>query len=126
MKKIAVFFDGSNFFHAKKSIGCDVEVERIFNYCKEQGMVVKATYYTVMPGTENERKFCDCLERIGYSLVTKSGNATFDFDIASDMFRMAGTYDIAILVSNDGDFDYVVKTLKSSGKEVVVISEAMV
>jgi len=71
----------------------------------------------------------------GYSLVTKpvktiydqvSGQsiqkANLDIEIVLDMFNMIDRYDTAILISGDGDFDRLVKQLKSRGKDVKVIS----
>ena len=42
--------------------------------------------------------------------------------IVLDMFNMIDRYDMAILVSGDGDFERALQQLKSRGKEVKVIS----
>jgi uncharacterized LabA/DUF88 family protein len=42
-----------------------------------------------------------------------------DIRIATDMLQYANTYDVAILVTGDGDFAYVVRAVQNTGKQVV-------
>lgn len=48
--------------------------------------------------------------------------ANLDIEIVLDMFNMIDRYDMAILISGDGDFERALQQLKSRGKEVKVIS----
>ena len=135
MKRIAVFVDGSNFYYTQRDLGWEVDSERLLDYCKEYGEVVEAIYYTGVSAEGNQRKFHDWLAYNGYSLVTKplktiydhvTGHSTqkanLDVEIVLDMFNMIDRYDMAILVSGDGDFERALRQLKSRGKEVKVIS----
>ena len=135
MKKIAVFLDGANFFYTQKKLGWDVDTERLLDYCKDFGQVVEATYYTGATSDAKQKRYHDFLAYIGYSLVTKpvktifdptSGfstqKANMDIEIVLDMFNMIDRYDMAILISGDGDFERALQLLKSRGKEVKVIS----
>ena len=135
MKRIAVFVDGSNFYYTQKKLGWEVDSERLLDYCKEYGEVVEAVYYTGASNEGNQRKFHDWLAYNGYSLVTKplktiydqatgqtTQRANLDIEIVLDMFNMIDRYDMAILVSGDGDFERALQQLKSRGKEVKVIS----
>ena len=135
MKRVAVFVDGGNFYHTQKKLGWEVNSERLLDYCKEFGDIVEATYYTGTSNDDNQKKFHNWLAYNGYSLVTKplktiydqtSGQTTqkanLDIEIVLDMFNMIDRYDMAILVSGDGDFERALQQLKSRGKEIKVIS----
>lgn len=135
MKRVAVFVDGSNFYHTQKKLGWNVDAERLLDYCKEYGNIVEAVYYTGVSGEGNQRKFHDWLAYNGFSLVTKpvkiihdqtSGQTTqkanLDIEIVLDMFNMVDRYDMAVLISGDSDFERALQLLKSRGKEVKVIS----
>ena len=45
-----------------------------------------------------------------------------DIEIVLDMFNTIDSYDLAVLVSGDGDFDRALQLLKARGKKSVVIS----
>ena len=135
MKRVAVFVDGGNFYYTQKKLGWEVDSERLLNHCKEYGELVDAIYYTGASNDGKQRKFLDWLAYNGYSLVTKpvktiydqvSGQsvqkANLDIEIVLDMFNMIDRYDMAILISGDGDFERALQQLKSRGKEIKVIS----
>ena len=135
MKRVAIFVDGSNLYYTQKKMGWDVDSERLLEYCKEYGEIVEAIYYTGATNELKQRKFHDFLAYVGYSLVTKpvktitdyitgqtTQKANLDIEIVLDMFNMIERYDMAILVSGDGDFERALQQLKSRGKEVKVIS----
>ena len=134
MKKVAVFLDGSNLFYTQKKLGWNIDAEKLIDYCKGYGDVIEAIYYTGVSPDGNQKKYHDKLAHIGYSLVTKpvktmhdddgslTQKANLDIDIVLDMFNMIDRYDMAILISGDGDFERAVQQLKSRGKEVKVIS----
>lgn len=137
MKRVAVFLDGSNFFYTQKKLGWQVDVERLLGFCKSYGEVVEAIYYTGKEvATENtQKKYLNKLAYAGYALVTKPiktiydpatgksvQKANLDVEIVLDMFNMIDRYDMAILVSGDGDFERALQFLKSNGKEIKVIS----
>ena len=135
MKKVAVFLDGANCFYARKTLGWNIDTEKLLDFCKGYGEVVEAIYYTGVCPESNQKKFLDKLAYIGYSLVTKpvkticdhvtgqsTQKANLDIEIVIDMFNMIDRYDTAILISGDGDFERAIQQLKSRGKEVKVIS----
>lgn len=137
MKRVAIFLDGANCFYTQKKMGWNIDAEKLLAYCQEFGEVIEAVYYTGKDTStlNSQQKYHDKLAYIGYSLVTKqvktiydseSGRTTqkanLDVEIVLDMFNMIDRYDIAILISGDGDFERAVQLLKSRGKEVKVIS----
>ena len=135
MKKVAIFMDGANSFYTQKKMGWQIDAEKLLNYCKEYGEIVEAVYYSGETDDVKQRSFLNKLAYIGYSLETKpvktirdyetgetSQKANLDVEIVLDMFNMIDRYDMAILVSGDGDFERALRQLKSRGKEVKVIS----
>ena len=135
MKRIAVFLDGANCFYTQKKMGWNIDAEKLLDYCKGFGQVVEATYYSGVSPESNQKKYHDKLAYIGYSLVTKpvktvydqetkqtTQKANLDIEIVLDMFNTIDHYDMAILVSGDGDFERALQQLKARGKEVKVIS----
>lgn len=135
MKKVAIFMDGANSFYTQKKMGWQIDAEKLLNYCKEYGEIVEAVYYSGETDDVKQRSFLNKLAYIGYSLETKpvktirdyetgetSQKANLDVEIVLDMFNMIDRYDMAILISGDGDFERALRQLKSRGKEVKVIS----
>lgn len=135
MKRVAIFLDGANFYYTQKKIGWKVDAERLLEHCKQYGEIVEAIYYSGNSMEEGQKKFHDKLAYIGYTLVTKPiktiwdhihgqsiQKSNLDVEIVLDMFNMIDRYDMAILVSGDGDFERALQFLKSRGKEVKVIS----
>lgn len=53
---------------------------------------------------------------------TTKKKANLDIEIVLDMFNTIDSYDIAVLVSGDGDFDRALQLLKARGKRSIVIS----
>jgi uncharacterized LabA/DUF88 family protein len=135
MKKVAIFMDGANSFYTQKKMGWQIDAEKLLNYCKEYGNVVEAVYYTGESSDVKQKSFLNKMAYIGYSLETKpvktirdyetgetSQKANLDIEIVLDMFNMIDRYDMAILISGDGDFERALRQLKARGKEVKVIS----
>ena len=134
-ERVKMFVDGSNCFHLQNILRWTVDHKQMIEYCGRFGIIVEATYYTGVSDDSNQRKFHDTLAYIGYSLVTKPvktiydptsektiQKANLDVEIALDMFNTIDQYDVAVLVSGDGDFERAVRMLKSRGKDVKVIS----
>ena len=135
MKKIALFLGGANYYHTQKMMGWYIDFKKLLNYCKLYGEVVEAVYYTGVINSTGQRKFLEKLVRSGYSLKTKpvkiicdhntgvcSRKGNMDIEIALDMMNMSDRYDVAILISGDSDFKYVIQQPVSKGKEVKSIS----
>jgi len=145
---VAIFIDGSNFYHGvRSSFGkLKVDFERFLRHLQGGRKIVRAYYYiTSIPESKNkeesrkQRSFFSYLSNVPY-LEIKYGRLEERFSqcnlcnqkskhwvekgvdvfLAVDMVRMAyqHSYDTAILVSGDGDFSVAVKTVKDTGKHV--------
>jgi uncharacterized LabA/DUF88 family protein len=101
------------------------------------GEIVDAYYYIGQdaPPEAKQKAYLDALPNMGYSLVSKQiktifdvktgstkKKANLDIEIVLDMFNTIDNYDIAILVSGDGDFERPLQLLKSRGKQFKVIA----
>lgn len=134
---IAVFVDGANLYYTQRDhLGWWVDPKKLLAWINELGNVTDALYYL---GAEDVPDgayagFLRVLPRIGYSLVTKPvktqvgpngeirKKANLDVELALDMFTMLECFDMAVLVSGDGDFRKPLELLRTRGKRFVVLS----
>lgn len=133
--RVSVFVDGANFFYMQKDkLKWFADPKKILEFVKKktQGELVDAFYYqSFVPQQENYLK---ALPTMGYTLVTKdlkdiySNEGTskhkgnFDVEIVLDMFNTIDHYDMAILISGDGDFERLLQFLRVRGKRFLVMS----
>lgn len=137
--RVALFIDGANYFYTQRKMGWNLDAKKIFDYCSQWGDVVDAYYYTGVdaPPEERQESYLKALTYIGYSLVTKpikdiydsvegkvKQKANLDIEIVLDMFNTIDNYDMAVLVSGDGDFERALQLLKARGKKYKVFSTA--
>jgi uncharacterized LabA/DUF88 family protein len=140
MNRIAVFVDGANFFYMqKRDLGHFLDPKKLLTYIKQFGDISDAYYYIGQDALPEaaQQVYLDALPRMGYSVVTKPiktifdpetgatrKKANLDIEIVLDMFNTIDNYDMAILVSGDGDFERAMQLLKSRGKQFKVMSTA--
>jgi uncharacterized LabA/DUF88 family protein len=139
-ERVAIFIDGSNFYHClklefgKASIDFEAFAQKLIGDRK----LIRVYYYNAArrredgeQGYQEQQRFFNRLRKIPYITVKlgrleKRGNTTVekgvDINIAVDMLRYAhnDAYDTAILVSGDGDFATAVEAVKDRGKHVEV------
>lgn len=138
--RVAVFIDGSNLYHSLED-NCkryDLDFDAfILKLCKGRPMF-RSYYYNVLrdPGRnpqayQDQQKFLNTLHntpyldvRLGMSKVRGDTAIEKGVDImlATDMLCLGwdNLYDVAILVSGDGDFAYAVQAVKNMGKHVEI------
>ncbi|MFA6485742.1 MAG: NYN domain-containing protein [Candidatus Magasanikbacteria bacterium] len=136
--KTAVFIDSANIYFSQKTMGWRVDFKKLLEYFKRETNLYRIGFYgAINPDNPKERKFHDFLEIIGYVVRHKEikfikdekdgergghhkGNV--DVDIAIDAVHFRDSYDTFILLSGDGDFESLIKYLKSFNKRCIVIS----
>lgn len=133
--RIAVFVDGGNFFYMQKALGWFADPKKLLDLIAEQGKITDAYYYLGqdMSGESKQQGFMDALPNMGYTVVpkpiktildTETGEgrrkANLDVEIVLDMFNTIDSYDMAVLVSGDGDFERPLNLLRSRGKRFQV------
>lgn len=138
MDRVALFVDGANFFYMQRDgLHWRVDPKLLIGYAGLiYGNVVDAYYYigkgdSPEPGHAN---FLTALPYMGYALVSKpiknirqkdgtiKQKANLDVEMVLDLFNTIESYDMAILVCGDGDFERPLTLLRARGKRFKVIS----
>lgn len=136
MNRIALFIDGANVYAAAKRLGWNFDHRKILDFFGSQGILHNAFYYTAvpMPMDDKQKRFIDALTYMGYTVRTRplreatdeNGNpyrrASLDIELVTDLLSTAAHYDVAILLTGDGDFERPVEVLRARGKKIVVAS----
>lgn len=135
--RISLFVDGANFFYMQRDqLKWWVDPRRLLEWVQGKGEVVDAFYYVGVdiPPEARQDKYLKALTFMGYSLVTKElktitqengaliKKANLDIEIVLDMFNTIDHYDMAVLVSGDGDFERPLQLLRARGKKFLVMS----
>lgn len=144
-KRVIIFIDGSNLYHIVKKLlpdkkPNDFNFEEFVKYLAGDRNLIRTYYYNVpldmmkdLDSYMKQQRFFDKIKRTpNFTFVLcrlqkkKSGGKTNyeakedDIHLAVDMVKLAynEAYDIAILVSSDGDFVPAVQAIKEKGKNV--------
>ena len=138
--KVAIFIDGSNLYHALRSNfkRNDLNfVEFAHKLCGTR-QLSRVYYYNVLQdpsqypeGSREQQDFLEALHRMPYLEVRLGGvkiaqgipvEKGIDIMLATDLLHFAwiNMYDVAMLVSGDGDFAYALQAVKNMGKHVEV------
>jgi len=146
MDRVMVFIDGSNLYHILKSIYGESKELNAFDFNKfiqiilKNRKLIRTYYYNAILDQKKDhkkyskqQKFFEKLKLIPDFQVVLcrmqkdfvDGKTSYsvkedDIYIATDMIKLAyaNAYDVAILVSTDGDFVPAVKAVKETGKKV--------
>jgi uncharacterized LabA/DUF88 family protein len=131
MNRITVFIDNSNIFKGFRKYNTKVDYEKLKQVIVRDRNLQEIYLYegVIYPLSPEKKKWYKNLSKnSGYIISTSfdkiAFNETFekkvDIRIAVDMVSLAyeNAYDIAVLVSGDGDFVPVIKKIKSLGKIV--------
>jgi uncharacterized LabA/DUF88 family protein len=135
--RLALFIDGANLYSAAKALGFDIDYRKMLDEFRKRGVLVRATYYTVLIEDQDYspiRPLVDWLDYNGFRVVTKPGRdyvdaqgrkrwrGDMDVEIAVDMLETAGHADHLVLFSGDGDLRPAVEAVQRKGARVSVIS----
>jgi uncharacterized LabA/DUF88 family protein len=132
-----LFVDGANMFYLQRKLGFHIDYKKLLDFFIEGRELYNAFYYTGLnaPSEVKDRKFLEAMTYIGYTVRTKhikeivdseSGEtiqkANLDIEIVIDMFNTVNQYDVAVLLSGDGDFERAVELIRSKGKRIIAAS----
>lgn len=129
-KRVAIFVDAANLFHAAQKLDIYIEYRKLKAFLTADNFLTGAWFYTGVDSSKSEQlSFLSHLRHIGYHVFSKelikradgSQKANLDIKIALDMTKFVNSYDTAVLVTGDGDFEYAVEEVQNQGKWVVVI-----
>ncbi|MBI4299491.1 MAG: NYN domain-containing protein [Chloroflexi bacterium] len=138
--RVAIFIDGSNLYHAlKDNYGrADLNFAEFVRKLVGDRRLFRTYYYNILQdpernpdGYKEQHDFLETLRATPY-LEVRLGTTKFqqgvpvekgvDITLATDMLQYGwnNLYDVAILVSGDGDFAYALQTVKNMGKHAEV------
>ena len=128
--KIAIFIDGANVDIASTRSKIRINYVLLKVFLASGRTAVLANYYNSAPKNLAEASFYTQVESAGFNLVygpkkwPNRPQKQIDVQIAVDMISEAysNTFDVAVLVSGDGDLTPAVKKLTSMHKQVEVAS----
>ena len=140
LPRVAIFIDGSNLYHSLDE-NCrryDVDFAAFAAKLSKGRPLYRIYYYNVLrdpdrnpQAYQDQQKFISALYSTPY-LEVRMGSSKMrgdvivekgvDIMVATDLLRLAWNdlYDVAILVSGDGDFAYAVQAVKDLGKHVEI------
>ena len=131
-KRVAMFIDGGNLYHAAKSLGFKVDYLRLRDYfVNDNETLYEAFYYTAYDSSEPFIiRILDWLQHNGFIVVSKQvkkKNNLFykgdmDIEIVVDMLLNIEKYEKAILFSGDRDFKRCVVEIQKRKKTVQIVS----
>ena len=136
MERVCVFIDGSNFYHGlKEDCGrTNIDFVAFVNWLvgsRHYTAVARGSAITDIEKAKGQQRFLAGLGKLRYFDVRlgrlEPRGGTFvekgvDVAIAIDMLSLAvtGVYDVAVLVSSDGDFEKAVRAVQETGRHVEV------
>lgn len=122
MEKFGIFVDVQNIYYTTKdSYGKQFNYRALWKNLSDRGQIMTAVAYATERNDESQRKFQTALRHIGFSVKLKpyiqraDGSAKGDWDvgITIDMLQSVADLDRMFLLSGDGDFDLLIRTLKN-------------
>ncbi len=130
-KRVLVLIDGGNIYFSTHIKKLEIDYGLMLNQIKENSKdLVGMVFYTAFkPNEKKQFHFFDYLESVGLTVFKKpikvfkndvKGN--LDVELTVDAIQKIKTYDALVLLSGDGDFTYLVKTLEEAKKTVLVFS----
>lgn len=136
--RIAVFIDGANLLYLQKSTGWSIDFGKLRTYFDQFGQVINCIYYSGLSADPDDAKkqqgFFTFLINNRFSveikpmkeIKLKDGSSEFkanlDIELVLDLVNQADTYDHAVLVSGDGDFERALRVIRDKGKGFTVLS----
>ena len=130
-ERVAVFVEGANMFYAQRSLGWHLDF--VWYWRTALGNANCTMRFIIReckcPRIPQQRDFLTALRHLGFTIREKSmkeildpesqaltRHASLEIEIVVDLFNTADRYDVAVLLSGDGDFERAVELLRSKGK----------
>lgn len=135
-ERTVAFIDAANIEIAARQQGLKIDFNKLKEELtdKAEGEIELLYYTAVDARCPKQVNFVKRQERRGYKVITKKlvrhadgtveGNV--DPEIMRDLMDLSASYDTAILLSADGDFNCIVECLQEKQKRVEVVSFASV
>jgi uncharacterized LabA/DUF88 family protein len=132
-ERIGVFIDGLSLQVAANLLQMHVDFKRLLSLFQQQGRLVRANYYAVVPEEQVEypmRPLLDWLSYNGFSVVSRNSQHSEDatnmlalaVDISVDAMLLAEHLDHSVRFSACRELQSLVRALKAKGVVVSVVS----
>ena len=121
-EKIGVFVDVQNIYYTTRdAFGKPFDYRAFWQRLSSRGNIIIAKAYAIDRNDESQRKFQNALRHIGFSVQLKpfiqraDGSAKGDWDvgITIDILESLPALERIFLLSGDGDFDRLVRTVQT-------------
>ena len=134
MKKVSIFIDVQNIYYTtKQQFNSNFDYNKFWKLVTFQRQVIGAFAYTTDRGDKKQTQFQNILRAIGFEVklkpfISRSDGSTkgdWDVGITVDIMEYASESDIIVLASGDGDFDVLIKrirTLHNNSTEIYGVS----
>ena len=122
MKHVSIFVDVQNIYYTtRQQFGCNFNYNNFWDRVTEGRELVGAFAYATDRGDKKQIEFQNILRAIGFEVKLKpfisrqdgSSKGDWDVGIAIDILEYAERSDTVVLASGDGDFDLLLKKIKS-------------
>ena len=122
MTHVSIFVDVQNIYYTtRQQFGCNFNYNNFWDRVTEGRILVGAFAYATDRGDRKQIEFQNILRAIGFEVKLKpfisrqdgSSKGDWDVGIAIDILEYAEKSDIVVLASGDGDFDLLLKKIKS-------------
>lgn len=129
--KVAIFFDMSNLYFAARDLGIRIDYTKLLEFLVNGRRLYRAyAYMAVAPEDNTAIPFLTWLRRNGFRVVTKplkrfsdgTTKGDLDMELAVDLLSQAPYIDVAVIVSGDGDFTYLVDRAQRLGLRMEIAS----
>ncbi len=136
-EKTAIFIDGSSLHTAARTLGFDIDYQKLLKYFKKETNVIRAYYYTALLDGQDYsplKPLVDWLDYNGYHMTTKTAKEYIDpqgkirvkgsihVELSVDAMEIAKKIDHAILFVGDSDFLSLIEALQRRAIKVTVVS----
>ena len=122
MKKVSIFVDVQNIYYTtKQQFNSNFDYNKFWKLVTNQRVVIGAFAYTTDRGNKKQMQFQNILRAIGFEVKLKpfisrsdgSSKGDWDVGITVDIMEYAGKSDVIVLASGDGDFDILIKRIRT-------------
>jgi uncharacterized LabA/DUF88 family protein len=134
-QRVAVLVDIQNMFYsARAHYNGKLNYDRLLDELSANRDLVYAVAYVVERPDVNQEGFYDALQRFGYTIRVKEAKnrqkdgkivpvkGSYEVMLSSDAITLAHKVDTVVLVTGDGNYAYLARTLRALGVRVEVAS----
>ena len=128
--RVGIFVDVQNMYYAARQLNARLDFAALMAAATRERRLIRALAYVVQNRDIDQSGFLAMLQQKNYEVRRKdlkirsdgSSKGDWDMEMALDILRLAGSLDVVVLVTGDGDFTSLVNQIKTVGPKVEVYS----